>query len=176
MAALAFVLFWVLLGIGLLLVALRGGRSGSAAEAGRRPRRSRRVGGLGFLLALLILGIGVPAAVIATVNNRDSIPAAGVSHLTPFEKRGRDLFGGAAQCKNCHTLAAANTSATVGPNLDQRRPPYNLVLDAIKNGRAAGNGAMAANLAQGEDAEAVAAFVATAVNHPVPPEIANKQP
>jgi mono/diheme cytochrome c family protein len=176
MATLAFVLFWVLLGIGLLLVALRGGRSGSAAEAQRRPRRSRRVGGLGFLLALVILGVAVPAAVIATVNNRDSVPEAGVSHLTPFEKRGRDLFGGAAQCKNCHTLAASGTSATVGPNLDQLRPPYNLVLDTIKTGRAAGNGAMAANLVQGEDAEAVAAYVATAVNQPVPAQIASKQP
>jgi mono/diheme cytochrome c family protein len=175
MAVLAFVLFWLLLGLGLLLVALRGGR-GSAADAQRRPRRSRRVGGLGFLLALLILGVGVPAAVIATVDNRDSIPTAGVSHLTPFEKRGRDLFGGSAQCKNCHTLAAADTSATVGPNLDERRPPYVLVLDAIKNGRARGNGAMAADLVQGEDAEAVAAFVATAVNQPVPKDIANKQP
>jgi mono/diheme cytochrome c family protein len=175
MAVLAFVLFWLLLGLGLLLVALRGGRS-SAADAQRRPRRSRRVGGLGFLLALLILGVGVPAAVIATVNDRNSIPEAGVSDLTPFEKHGRDLFGGAAQCKNCHTLAAANTGATVGPNLDQRRPPYNLVLDAIKNGRAAGNGAMAADLVQGHDAEAVAAFVAKAVNQPVPANVANKQP
>src|SRR3954453_16943587 len=114
MAALAFVLFWVLLGLGLLIVALRGGRSGAAADAQRRPRRSRRVGGLGFLLALLILGVGVPAAVIGPVNDRNPSPEAGVSDLTPFEKHGRDLFGGAAQCKNCHTLAAANTGATVG--------------------------------------------------------------
>jgi mono/diheme cytochrome c family protein len=175
MAVLAFVLFWVLLGLGLLLVALRGGR-GSAASAQRRPRRSRRLGGLGFLLALLILGVAVPAAVIATVGNRDSIPQAGVSDLTPFEKRGRDLFGGAAQCKNCHTLAAAKTVATVGPNLDQLRPPYQLVLTTIHTGRANGNGAMAADLVQGEDAEAVAAFVAKAVNQPVPANIANKQP
>jgi mono/diheme cytochrome c family protein len=172
MAALAFVLFWVLLAVGLVLVALRGHQGGTA----RSPsvRRSRRIGGLAFLVALLILGIGIPAAVIATVNNRDSIPAENVSNLTPLQKRGRDLFGGAAQCKNCHTLAAAGTSATVGPNLDQLRPPYNLVLDAIHNGRARGNGAMAKDLVQGKDAQAVAAFVAAAVNQPVPKNVPNE--
>jgi mono/diheme cytochrome c family protein len=172
-AALAFVLFWVLLGLGLLLVALRG-RSGDSASRPTSVRRSRRIGGLAFLLALIVLGIGVPAAVVATVNNRDSIPAENVSNLTPLQKHGRDLFGGAAQCKNCHTLAAAGTVATVGPNLDQLRPPYNLVLDAIHNGRSRGNGAMAKDLVQGKDAQAVAAFVAAAVNQPVPKDVPNQ--
>jgi mono/diheme cytochrome c family protein len=172
MAVLLVVLFWVVLGLGVLLVAMRGGaRGGSGAP---NVRRSRRVGGFGFLLALLVLGIAVPAAVVATVNNRDAIPSANVSNLTPLEKRGRDLFGGAAQCKNCHTLAAAGTAATVGPNLDNLRPPYNLVLNAIENGRANGNGAMAADLVQGKDAQAVAAFVATAVNQPVPKNVPNE--
>jgi mono/diheme cytochrome c family protein len=172
MAALAFVLFWVLLGVGLLLVALRGGARGS--ERSQSVRRSRRIGGLAFVLALVVLGIGVPAAVIATVNNRDSIPQENVSNLTPLQERGRDLFGGAAQCKNCHTLAAAGTVATVGPNLDTLRPPYNLVLNAIENGRANGNGAMAKDLVQGKDAQAVAAFVAAAVNQPVPENVPNE--
>jgi mono/diheme cytochrome c family protein len=173
MAALAFVLFWVLLGVGLLLVALRG-RQGGASTRSPSVRRSRRIGGLAFLLALLVLGIGIPAAVIATVNNRDSIPSANVSNLTPLQKHGRDLFGGAGQCKNCHTLAAAGTVATVGPNLDDLRPPYNLVLNAIHNGRANGNGAMAKDLVQGKDAEAVAAFVAAAVNQPIPKNVPNE--
>jgi mono/diheme cytochrome c family protein len=172
-AALAFVLFWVLLGVGLVLVALRG-RSGESATRSTSVRRSRRIGGLAFLLALVVLGIGIPAAVIATVNNRDSIPQENVSNLTPLQKRGRDLFGGAAQCKNCHTLAAAGTVATVGPNLDNLRPPYALVLNAIQNGRAQGNGAMAKDLVQGKDAQAVAAFVAAAVNQPVPKDVPNE--
>jgi mono/diheme cytochrome c family protein len=172
MAALAFVLFWVLLAVGLLLVALRGGAGGATRT--QSVRRSRRIGGLGFLLALIVLGIGVPAAVIATVNGRDSIPKENVSNLTPLQKHGRDLFGGAGQCKNCHTLAAAGTSASVGPNLDNLRPPYNLVLNAIQNGRARGNGAMAKDLVQGKDAQAVAAFVAAAVNQPVPKNVPNQ--
>jgi mono/diheme cytochrome c family protein len=172
MAVLVLLLFWILLAVGVLLVALRGGGRGGSAKP--NVRRSRRVGGLGFLLALLILAIVIPAAVVATVDNRDSIPSANVSNLTPLEKRGRDLFGGAGQCKNCHTLAASGTVATVGPNLDQLRPPYNLVLDAIHNGRSRGNGAMASNLVQGKDAQAVAAYVAAAVNQPVPKNVPNE--
>ena len=45
--------------------------------------------------------------------------------------------------------------AQVGPNLDNLRPPEKLVLDAIHNGRARGNGQMAADLVEGEDAEDV---------------------
>jgi mono/diheme cytochrome c family protein len=32
--------------------------------------------------------------------------------------RGRQLFSGAGQCAGCHTLAAAGSTATIGPNLD----------------------------------------------------------
>jgi mono/diheme cytochrome c family protein len=169
MATLVFVLVWVILGLGLLLIALRGGPRGRAAGSERRDsRRGGRAGVLAFLLALIVLGAGIPAAVIATVGKRDDIPEANVSNLTPLEKRGRDLFGSNAQCVNCHTLEAANAVAQVGPSLDQLRPPYGLVLDAIENGRARGNGSMAADLVEGRDAQAVAAFVARAVGQEVP--------
>jgi mono/diheme cytochrome c family protein len=169
MAALAFILFWVILGLGLLVIALRGGPRGRRADGERRAtRRGGRAGVLVFGVAVLLLGAGIPAAVIATVGDRDDIPEANVSDLTPLEKRGRDLFGSNAQCRNCHTLAAAKAVAQVGPDLDQLRPPYGLVLDAIENGRARGNGSMAADLVEGRDAQAVAAFVAKAVGQEVP--------
>ena len=50
----------------------------------------------------------------------------------------------------------------MGPNLDDLRPPKELVLDAIENGRSRGNGQMAAGLYTGQDAEDVAAYVAKA--------------
>ena len=62
----------------------------------------------------------------------------------------------------CHTLKASNAVAQVGPNLDQLRPPKALVLDAIAKGRANGNGQMAAQIYTGQDAQAVAAYVAKA--------------
>jgi mono/diheme cytochrome c family protein len=161
MTTLIFVLVWVALGLGLLLVAMSGGPGGALQQLMSTSRAARRVAIVLFTIALLVLGIGVPAAVIAAVSNNDSIPEANVTDLTASEKHGRDLFG--QRCANCHTLKAANAVAEIGPNLDELRPPKALVLDAIEKGRAAGNGQMAAGLYTGEDAEDVANFVAKAV-------------
>jgi mono/diheme cytochrome c family protein len=122
---------------------------------------ARRVAIVLFTIALLALGIGVPAAVIAAVSNNNSIPEANVTDLTASEQRGRELFG--LRCANCHTLKAANASGAIGPDLDELRPPKALVLNAIENGRAQGNGQMAAELYTGQDAQDVANFVAKAV-------------
>ena len=161
MTTLVFVLFWVFLGLGLLLVAMSGGPSGAAQRMMSTSRIARRVAIVLFALLALVLGVLVPAAVIAAVTSQDDIPEANVSGLTESEKNGRELFG--QRCANCHTLEAANAIASVGPYLDELRPNRALVLDAIENGRARGNGQMAAGLYTGQDAEDVAAFVAKAV-------------
>ena len=161
MFTLIFVLFWVLLALGLLLIALSGGPSGALQQLQSQSRGSRKAATVLFGIALLVLGVGIPAAVIASVDNRNDIPQANVSNLTAAEKHGRELF--ARRCTQCHTLAASNAVAQVGPNLDTLRPPKALVLDALKNGRSNGNGQMAAGLYQGKDAEDVAAYVAKAV-------------
>jgi mono/diheme cytochrome c family protein len=158
---LVFVLVFVGLALGVLFVALSGGTSGARARLASQSRGTRRLALVNFILGLLILGIGIPAAVIASVDSRNSIPTANVSNLTKAEEHGRELFG--QRCRNCHTLKAANAVAQVGPNLDNLRPPKALVLNAIHNGRAAGNGQMAADLVEGQDADDVAAFVAKAV-------------
>jgi mono/diheme cytochrome c family protein len=158
---LVFVLIFVGLALGVLFVALSGGTSGARARLASQSRGTRRLALVNFLIALVVLGLGIPAAVIATVDNRDDIPEANVKNLTAAEKHGRQLFG--ERCANCHTLEAANAVASVGPNLDELRPTKGLVLDALKNGRARGNGAMAANLVVGQDAQDVANFVSTAV-------------
>jgi mono/diheme cytochrome c family protein len=161
MAVLAVVLLFVVLGLGVLFVALSGGPKGARRRLQTQSRRGRRGVTLLFVLSILVLAIAVPAVVIATEKNRDSIPEANVKELTDLQETGRELFD--QRCKNCHALAAAKATARVGPNLDELRPPKALVLDAIENGRANGNGNMAAELVEGEDAEAVAQFVAVAV-------------
>jgi mono/diheme cytochrome c family protein len=161
MTTLIFVLVWVVLGLGTLLVAMSGGPGGALQRVMSTTRRGRRTATVLFTIALLVLGIGVPAAVIAAVSSDTSIPEANVTELTASEKHGRELFG--RRCSACHTLKAANAVAEIGPNLDDIRPQKALVLDAIKNGRAKGNGQMAANLYTGQDAEDVANFVAKAV-------------
>jgi mono/diheme cytochrome c family protein len=161
MAVLAFTLLFVALGIGVLFVALSGGPGGARKRMASQSRRTRQIALFNFVLALVVLGLGVPAAVIATVNSRNDVPEANVSNLTAAEKRGRELFG--QRCANCHSLKASNAVAQVGPDLDVRRPPKALVLNAIHNGRAQGNGNMAADLVEGQDADDVAAYVAKAV-------------
>jgi mono/diheme cytochrome c family protein len=165
MAVLAFVLAFVLVGVAVVVMGFMGGPQG-ARRLKPTTRRGRRGITLLFVLAILLFGITVPAAVIATDKSRDSIPEAGVKNLTEVQQRGRELF--AQRCKNCHTLAAANATARVGPNLDGLRPPKALVLDAIKNGRANGNGQMAAGLYTGKDADDVASYVAKAVGQTKP--------
>jgi mono/diheme cytochrome c family protein len=161
MSTLIFVLVWVVLGVGLVLIALGGGPGGALQRVMSTSRRAQRITVLLFTLALLVLGIGVPAAVIAAISSDDSIPEANVTNLTENEKHGRELFG--QRCGACHTLKAANAIAEIGPDLDAIRPPKALVLDAIEKGRANGSGQMAANLYTGQDAEDVADFVAKAV-------------
>jgi mono/diheme cytochrome c family protein len=161
MALLVFTLTFVALGLGVLFVALSGGPGGARRRMASQTRRTRRIALFNFILAVLILGFAIPAAVIATVEARNDIPSANVSNLTAAEKHGRELFG--RRCAICHTLKAANAVAQVGPNLDERRPTKALVLDAIHKGRAQGNGQMAADLVEGKDADDVASFVAKAV-------------
>jgi mono/diheme cytochrome c family protein len=157
MTTLVFVLFWVLLALGLLLVALSGGPGGALQRLQTQSRGGRKAAVVLFGLALVVLGVGVPLAVISLVESRDDIPDAGVSNLTASEQRGRELFD--QRCTQCHTLAAVKSVAQVGPNLDDLSPPKALVLDAIAKGRT-GNGNMPAQIYEGQDAQDVASFVA----------------
>lgn len=72
----------------------------------------------------------------------------------------------ATHCSGCHTLTAAGSQGsgnrsvrTQGPNLDQRTESYDDALFAIQNGGFSG-AIMPQNIIVGEEAEAVARFVA----------------
>ena len=62
---LVFVLVFVGLALGVLFVAMSGGTSGARARLASQSRGTRRLALVNFVLALLILGIAIPAAVIA---------------------------------------------------------------------------------------------------------------
>jgi mono/diheme cytochrome c family protein len=47
---------------------------------------------------------------------------------------GKQIFQ-TAGCANCHTLKDAGSTGTVGPNLDQAKPPKSLVVDRVTNGK-----------------------------------------
>ena len=160
MAVLLFALFWILLAVALVVVGISAGRRNKSGVQTRRGGRAYWY--VAFALVLAIFGAGLPiAASLGNADNSKTVPGSGIKELTAAQEHGRQLFH--QSCSLCHTLKAANAVAQVGPNLDQLRPTKALVLDAIKNGRARGNGAMAANLYTGQDAQDVADFVAAAV-------------
>jgi mono/diheme cytochrome c family protein len=47
---------------------------------------------------------------------------------------GKQVFE-TAGCTSCHTLADAGATGTVGPNLDQAKPPASLVVMRVTNGK-----------------------------------------
>jgi mono/diheme cytochrome c family protein len=160
-STIAFVAGFVVLGLGTLLFAMSGGKGGLGSVLHSQSRGGRRFATFAFFVALLVFGVAVPAAVIATVDNKDDIPHAGITNLTAQQKHGQELFG--RRCGLCHSLKAANAVARVGPNLDELAPNKKFVLDAMLKGRSAGNGQMPAQIYTGQDAEDVAEFVAKSV-------------
>jgi mono/diheme cytochrome c family protein len=48
--------------------------------------------------------------------------------------QGKQVFE-TAGCKSCHTLKDAGASGTVGPNLDEKKPPKSLVVDRVTHGK-----------------------------------------
>jgi mono/diheme cytochrome c family protein len=117
-----------------------------------------------FIAGLFVLGLIAIAYVVGFSNGKDEgrkVQPAVTQVLTTQTQAaqqpvgpGKDLF--ASTCGGCHTLAAAGTTGTVGPNLDDLQPDQATVQAAIQDGP----GSMPANLLTGAQAQQVAAFVA----------------
>jgi mono/diheme cytochrome c family protein len=164
-----FVAFWVILGLGVFWLAMRGG-----VTAPRRPARppsyaARRLTGVTFVILYIGFGIAIPLGFLIG-NHANANGQVGGYKLTAAEKQGRLLFG--RHCAVCHTLAAANAIGKVGPNLDTIKPSESLVLHTIEHGclqspppgdaaqSCLSQGTMPPNIVQGQEATDVARFVA----------------
>ncbi len=153
MAAALVLAFFITLGLGTVLVALRGGPRGvrDTLESGRR--RPLHVWEFGIAGAVMLFGLAVPAVVLL---GDQAAAGPGGSKLSAEQKEGRVLF--AERCATCHTLKDAGAVGKVGPNLDVLAPPKALTLSAIKKGRA-GKGQMPALLLEEQDAQKVADYL-----------------
>ena len=160
-----FILIFVVLGLSVVLTAMRSGRPPAGSR--RESRAASRGWGIGIGLVILVIGLGLPALVLATNHDDHAKRGPGGVELTSAEVNGRAMF--ATTCATCHTLAGSNSVGRVGPDLDdlivgvQNKKAF--VLDAIKNGRANGNGNMPAGLFYGPEADEVAAYVAAVAGH-----------
>jgi mono/diheme cytochrome c family protein len=50
---------------------------------------------------------------------------------------GKEVFVGAGGCGSCHTFADAGASGSIGPNLDDAQPSFELAVDRVTNGQGA---------------------------------------
>jgi len=157
-AALILVLAFLLLGLSVVFLAFGSGPAGARLRQRVASRPGRRLVAVAVAIVIVGLGVAVPLA-IGVVNGNDHAKSApGGVDLTAAQVSGRATF--AKYCATCHTLRASNAVGKVGPNLDILHPPKALVLNAIAEGRARGNGQMPAGLVNGQDAQDVAAYVA----------------
>lgn len=156
MEVIAFLIPFLLLGGAVIFIAFSGG-PGAAREAYLTR------GGRGFKIAIpllyVVLGVAVPAVILA--NRGEAAGATGSlrdESLTATEERGKDLF--VSSCSSCHNLDAVNARGVTGPDLDEigEITPERIV-GAIENG-GTGQDRMPAALLEGEEASAVAAYVA----------------
>ena len=87
-------------------------------------------------------GTPMPANIVKGADAKDvaayvaTVAGTGASTSTPSAPvgtNGKAIF--TANCASCHTLMAAGSTGTVGPNLDQFNPPLVLILDRVTNGK-----------------------------------------
>ncbi|HET8980666.1 MAG TPA: hypothetical protein VFN87_21115 [Solirubrobacteraceae bacterium] len=164
LAVAAFIAFWVIIALGLFLIAVRPGR-GRARGVTRSASRSALVL---FAVTVAVFGIALPLIMLIGNSNNANANVGGLT-LTAAQKSGRELFG--ERCGVCHTLAAANAVGKVGPNLDQLRPSVTLILHTLtygclpnapagSNQTCLGQGVMPAGVVTGRQAQNVASYVA----------------
>jgi mono/diheme cytochrome c family protein len=100
------------------------------------------------LLFVLVLAVGcdtskpgektaapLPTKVVGTVPKEEK-------PTVPAQYKGGDATAGkqvflSAGCTSCHTLKDAGSKGTVGPNLDQAKPPLSLAVDRVTKGAGA---------------------------------------
>ena len=75
---------------------------------------------------------------------------------------GLDIYNNKAQCGVCHTLQAAESTGTIGPNLDQHKPEMPQIIAAVTKGI----GVMQAwkDVLTDEEIEAVAYYIFNSAN------------
>jgi mono/diheme cytochrome c family protein len=97
-----------------------------------------------------------PPSPPSTTQATTTTPAGGGS--ADLVAQGKQVFE-TAGCTSCHTLKDAGASGTVGPNLDDAKPPKSLVVDRVTNGK----GVMPPFKGQltSAEIEAVATYVST---------------
>jgi mono/diheme cytochrome c family protein len=76
-----------------------------------------------------------PNTVVGTLQTTPQFPVVPAFHVKGDPTKGKTVFA-SSNCGSCHTLAAANATGNIGPNLDQLKPDYRAVTAQVTNGGA----------------------------------------
>ena len=115
----------------------------------------------------MVKSLGRIATLMAAVSIAVTVGGCAIKHPTANLVTGKKLF--VTNCASCHTLAHANSTGTIGPNLDYAFQQAKI--DGVKAASIQGlvsywisfpntQGVMPAGLVKGQDAQDVAAYVA----------------
>lgn len=77
----------------------------------------------------------LPSTIIGTVP-KQAAPTVPKQYKGGNPVAGKQVFL-TAGCTGCHTLKDAGSTGTVGPNLDQAKPPLSLAVDRVTHGAGA---------------------------------------
>ena len=124
-----------------------------------------------LLGAIVLAGCGAqgvasptPQTVVGTIATK-TFPVVPAFHAKGDPKKGGSVFASAG-CGSCHTLQAAHSTGTVGPNLDALKPDYQAATAQVTNG-GAGMPAFNGQLNTKQIAD-VAAYVVTSTGGQAP--------
>jgi mono/diheme cytochrome c family protein len=143
-----------------------GGRYYHGAAADLVRRRRKRMSKRPLVIFVIFAAICLVALPAWALTQKGSSDASAAGTVPAGQRQGLELFQ--INCGACHTLAAAGTEGIIGPNLDQLlgtgpksadtvKANQSRVLSAIQTGI---GGRMPKGILQGEQAKAVAEFVA----------------
>jgi mono/diheme cytochrome c family protein len=79
-------------------------------------------------------GHGAEAAATEHAETETTTEEEGGSQEVPGDAAAGEAVFASAGCGGCHVLAAANASGAVGPNLDESKPPVELVVERVRDG------------------------------------------
>jgi mono/diheme cytochrome c family protein len=100
------------------------------------------LGAVAFLAAGCLDGSSesaTPDQVVGTVATTPTTTTGGNANLPALKLKGDAAAGKtvfqSAGCGSCHTLKDAGSNGTVGPNLDERKPPFQLAVERVTLGK-----------------------------------------
>jgi mono/diheme cytochrome c family protein len=117
--------------------------------------------GKGQVAEIVAYSLSAPSTAATAASTTTSSSSAAATAVSV--KAGMTVFD--STCASCHTLAAAGSTGTVGPNLDQLKPSDALVVHQVTNG-GGGMPAFGSSLSKAQ-IQSVALFVSSVAGKPV---------